>query len=465
MTIRKRLTLQFAGIFALILVLFSLVIYYFTSLYRQDDFYKRIEGRAYDTAAHVLEADEVSERARRNNQIRYYRVLPFESVSIYRSDGSLHFSDGNERLDVAPEILERVKGEGMVQYAQDERQVVGVLYEDNEGEFVVLSSSIDAYSLQKLQHLKIILIVGFLGSMVVVLLAGWVFAKQALRPITKVVGEVEQISASDLHLRLSNADGKDELSHLAQTFNNMLDRLELAFEMQSTFVSNASHELRTPLTAMIGELEVALMKPRETDEYQRVLASILEDARLLAELSNGLLQIAQASIDTSKIKLEHLRFDELLWLAHDQSLKRHPGALFNIDFDTLPDDEDRLIVKGNDALLLIAIVNVLENAAKFSPDGEYSTVRLSADNREVILQVADKGVGIAPQDLKHVFVPFFRANNVRNITGHGIGLPLAESIIKLHKGSITVDSKVNEGTVVTIRLPQAYGLISAKSAF
>jgi signal transduction histidine kinase len=465
MTIRKKLTLQFAGIFALILVLFSLVIYYFTSLYRLDDFYKRIEGRAYDTAAHVLEADEVSERARRNNQIRYYRVLPFEIVSIYREDGTLFFSDGAGQLEVEPDILERVKQEKIVQYTQDERQVVGILYEDNEGVFVVFSSSVDAYSLQKLQHLKIILIVGFLGSMVVIMLAGWAFAREALRPITNVVSEVEKISASDLHMRLSNADGKDELSHLGQTFNKMLDRLELAFEMQSTFVSNASHELRTPLTAMIGELEVALMKPREAEEYERVLTSILEDARLLAELSNGLLQIAQASVDSSKIKLEQLRFDELLWMAHEQALKRHPGALFDIDFANLPDDEDRLIVKGNDALLLIAIVNVLENAAKFSPEGEATTVRLSADSKEVVLQVTDKGVGIAPHDLKHVFVPFFRANNVRNITGHGIGLPLTESIIKLHKGAISIDSKVSQGTVVTIRLPQAIGVISAKNAF
>ena len=465
MKIRNKLTLQFAGIFALILVLFSLVVYYFTSLYRQDDFFKRIEGRAYDTAAHVLEADEVSERARRNNQIRYYRVLPNEIVRIYKTDGSLYFTDGEGRLDIGQGVLDRVRAQKIIKYEQDERQVVGILYEDNEGDFVVLSSSVDAYSLRKLQHLKIILIVGFLGSMVVVLLAGWAFAKEALRPITRVVEEVEKISASDLHLRLSNADGKDELSYLAQTFNNMLDRLELAFDMQSTFVTNASHELRTPLTAMIGELEVALMKPREINEYQRVLASILEDARLLAELSNGLLQIAQASLDTSKIRLSNLRFDELLWLAHEQALKRQPGALYNIDFDKLPDDEDRLIVKGNEALLLIAIVNVLENAAKFSPKGEYSIVRLSADEKEVMLQVADKGVGIAPHDLKHVFVPFFRANNVRNITGHGIGLPLAESIIKLHKGTISINSKVNEGTVVTIHLPQVYGLISAKSAF
>ncbi|WP_266204728.1 ATP-binding protein [Pontibacter kalidii] len=461
MKIRSKLTLQFASIFALILVLFSLVVYYFTSLYRQDDFYKRILNRAEVAARHVLEADEVGAAARRQNMIDFYHELPHEAVRIYNRSGELVFSHGDGNLGITPAILERLLQDGAVEYDSDVRQVVGICYQDNGEEYAVLASSIDAYSLRKLQNLKIILIVGMLGSVVVVVLAGWIFAKQALRPITKVVSEVEKISASDLHLRLSNADGKDELSHLAQTFNKMLDRLELSFEMQSTFVSNASHELRTPLTAMIGELEVALMKPREPEEYQRVLQSTLEDARLLTELSNGLLQIAQASIDNAKIKQTLLRFDELLWMARDQALKRQPQARIDIDFASFPDDEKRLMVQGNEALLLIAVVNVLENAIKFSPNGRAAIGQIEVQQRDVVLRVQDHGLGIAPEDLKHVFVPFFRAENVRNITGHGIGLPLAERILKLHRGSIAVHSQINKGTEVTISLPQAFATIPA----
>lgn len=463
MKIRSKLTLQFASIFALILVLFSLVVYYFTSLYRQDDFYKRIFRRAEVAARHVLEADEVKAELRRQNMIDFYHELPHEAVRIYSSSGELVFSHGDGDLGITPVILERILKEGSMEYDNEERQVVGIRYEDNSGDFVVLASSIDAYSLRKLQNLRIILVVGFLGSMVVVLLAGWVFSKEALRPITKVVSEVEKISASDLHLRLSNADGKDELSHLAQTFNKMLDRLEQSFEMQSTFVSNASHELRTPLTALIGQLEVALMKPREPEEYQRVLQSTLEDARLLTELSNGLLQIAQASIDPAKVKLSLLRFDELVWMARDQALKRQPKARIDIDFASFPDDEKRLMVQGNEALLLIAVVNVLENAIKFSPNGQVAVGQIEVQNRDVVLRVQDRGLGIAPEDLKHVFVPFFRAENVRNITGHGIGLPLTERILKLHKGSIAVHSKINKGTEVTISLPQAITTIPARA--
>ncbi|PRY07407.1 signal transduction histidine kinase [Pontibacter ummariensis] len=456
MKIRTKLTLQFASIFALILVLFSLVIYYFTSLYRQNDFYNRILQRAYVAASHLLESDEVSEEERQQNLISFYHELPLEAVRIYRLNGELLFSKGEGKLGVTPQRLEQIAQKKELQYEQGVRQVVGVYYPDNQGNFVVLSSSIDAYSLRKLQHLKTILIVGFLGSMVVVLIAGWGFARQAMRPITKVVSEVEKINASDLHRRLSDADGKDEVSVLAMTFNKLLDRLELAFEMQNTFVSNASHELRTPLTAMIGELEVALMKPRGEEEYQRVLQSTLEDARLLAELSNGLLQIAQASMDASKVKQTYLRFDELVWMAREQALKRHAEARIDIDFAQFPDDEDRLIVKGNEALLLIAVLNVLENAIKFSPSGKGATGQIVVQDHEVLLKVRDQGVGITQEDLKHVFVPFFRAENVRNITGHGIGLPLAERILKLHRGAITVDSKINEGTEVTIKLPQAY---------
>lgn len=459
MKIRTKLILQFASISALILLLFSLVVYYFTSLYRQDDFYNRIDRRASIVANHLLEADEVDVKQRRSNQISYYQELPYEAIRIFRDNGELLFAKGEGNLGVSPEVLEQIKQKKRLQYEKDARQVVGIYYPDNQGNFIVLASSMDAYSLRKLQHLKVILIVGFFGSMLLVLAAGWAFSKQAMRPITDVVREVKRVSVKDLHLRLSNADGKDEVSELSQTFNRMLDRLELAFEMQRTFVSNASHELRTPLTVMIGELEVALMKPREQEEYQRVLQSALEDARLLAELLNGLLHIAQASIDTSKIEKSYLRFDELVWMARDQALKRQPGATIDIDFANFPNDENRLVVKGNEPLLLIAVLNVLENAVKFSPSGKGATGRIAVHKQEVWLEIRDKGIGISAEDLRHVFVPFFRAENVRSISGHGIGLPLAERIIKLHSGSITVNSIVNEGTEVTIKLPQAYFFI------
>ena len=458
MKIRSRLTIQFTTIFAIILLFFCLTVYFYTALTRQRSFYQELVNRANIVAHVYLDANQVSKATYRRTLRKYYQTLPKEIVQMYDWSGKMVFKEGQGTFQVSPVLLNKIKEWRKIEWQKGSRQFTGIVYQDQKGKYVVVASSDDVITREKLADLRLILITGFLGSLLIVVLAGWAFAKQALRPFLKVVKEVEKISASDLHLRLSQADGADEVSHLAQTFNKMLDRLESAFDMQNTFVSNASHELRTPLTAMIGELEVALMKPRDNPEYQRVLNSILDDARLLAKLSNGMLQIAHASFDISKIKLEPIRFDEVVFLASEEARKRQPGARIEINFSQLPEDENRLVCKGNEPLLLIALINVLENACKFS-GGKLVSASIQVQPGAIVFRVKDQGRGMQTKDLKNVFVPFWRADNVRDITGHGIGLPLAEKIIKLHKGTIVVDSQLNVGTEVTITIPNYHEIL------
>jgi signal transduction histidine kinase len=453
MTIRNKLTLRFAGIFAVLLILFSFTVYYFTSLYRQHEFFISTKERALATAHMVLEADEVTPAKHQKDLKLYYRVLPAEIVRVYDEKGKIVFADGKGELIISPAFINQVKTTGYAEDEHENRQIVGIYYPDNQGNFVVIASDIDWFSLRKLRNLRNILIFGFFASMVIVLVAGWFFSKAVLRPITKIVSEVEKISASDLHLRLSEADGRDEISQLAQTFNSMLDRLETGFSMQTTFVSSASHELRTPLTAMIGELEVAQMKSRTTEEYKQVLASILDDARRLARLSNGLLQIAQASTDPSQIKIKPLRFDELVWTARDEASKRYPDIPIELNFEQYPEEEELLLLNGNEALLEVAFLNVFENAAKFSQPGQSVRADLLVNRHDFTVRIKDQGIGMKQSDLVNVFVPFWRAQNVVGIAGHGIGLPLAEKIIKLHRGAIEVKSNLGKGTEVIIKLP------------
>ncbi|WP_205503346.1 sensor histidine kinase [Rufibacter psychrotolerans] len=459
MKIKTRLTLQFAGIFTGILLFFSISVYYFSSLYRKNDFYGRILNRAFATAHYVLDADTVSQQQHALDQRLYFQMLPREVVKVYDENHRLLFTDGADQLVVPPRLLEKLKQDGEVRLEQGDRQLVGIRYWHTNKVYFVLASSIDLYNLNKLQHLRTLLITGFVISLLTVIIAGMAFSRAALKPFLKVVSEVETINASDLRQRLSQADGEDEVAHLAQTFNNLLDRLETAFESQKTFVSSASHELRTPLTAMIGELQVALMNRRQPEEYERVLQSILEDAQLLAQLSNGLLQMVQASTDSSKIPMTDLRVDELVWQACAEGRKRQPHMKVEVDFVNLPEDDNELMIRGNEALLLIATVNVLENAAKFSRGEVIITVSIEVQARTLVLRIQDRGIGMAPEDVRKVFVPFFRAENVREISGHGIGLPLAEKIIQLHRGTIAVRSQLNEGTEVSITLPKLYGVI------
>jgi len=453
MNIRTRLTLQFTSIFAIILILFSLTVYFYTSLTRRHSFYESLENRANIVAHVFLDANKVNAANYRRMLQKYSQTLPQEVVQVYNQQNQVVFREGAGNTKVRQTILDKIRRDNYLAWQTGKRQFTGIIYHDVKGDYLVVASSVDTITLEKLEDLRLILITGFLGSLLIVVGSGWAFSKQALRPILKVVAEVEQISASDLHLRLSHADGKDEVSHLAHTFNKMLDRLEKAFDMQNTFISNASHELRTPLTSIIGELEVALMKSRDAAEYERVLHSILDEARLLARLSNGMLQIAHASFDISKIKLAPVRFDDIVFQASDEARKRQPNAHIEISFKDLPDDENKLMCCGNESLLLIALLNIFENACKFSSGAQIVQGLITAQKQQIKLQVKDKGRGITESDLKKVFVPFWRADNVRDISGHGIGLPLSEKIIRLHKGSIQVNSQLAVGTEVTVTIP------------
>ncbi|GGF11071.1 sensor histidine kinase [Hymenobacter cavernae] len=463
MTIRTRLALQFAAILTVTLVLFALVIYFFSYFSWRQYFTESLFARARIVAHVYLDgtnrADEASRASYRRYLRQFYRTLPEEEVYVYNAANKIVFREGqNKALQVPAELLNAVREKGReVVIDPDYRQTVGMLYRDAErGDFVVVASSMDVDTREQLRLERQILAAGLLGTFIIVGIGGWFFAGQALRPMKRIVQEVDSIRASDLHRRLSQADGQDEVSHLVQRFNSLLDRLEIAFAGQRTFVRDASHELRTPITAVIGQLEVALLQERTPGEYRRVLQSTLDAARLLKDLTNGLLQIAKVSDDPSQVPLSLVRLDELLLQAHEELQRRHPTCRIDLDFGELPTAASAVPfgVRGNEALLLSAVLNILENACKFSAGcGQPIMAVLTTDGRIVNLEVRDQGVGMSEADRQQVFVPFFRAAAVRNVPGHGIGLPLTAKIMELHGGIISVESELGKGTQVRLELP------------
>ncbi|WP_045689157.1 histidine kinase dimerization/phospho-acceptor domain-containing protein [Hymenobacter sp. AT01-02] len=311
MSIRIRLALQFAAILGFTLLLFSLVIYFFTYHSRREYFTESLFARARIVAHVYLDGtdrgDEASQASYRRYLRQFYRTLPEEEVRVFDAQNRVVFREGRvgQKSDLQS-FLQDVRKDGReVVLESDYRQTVGLLYRDaHRGDFVVVASSVDADSRQKLNELRTVLTTGLLASFLIAGVGGLFFAGLALRPMQRIVREVDSISASDLHRRLSQGDDQDEVSLLTQRFNSLLDRLETAFAGQRTFVRDASHELRTPLTVLIGQLEVALLQQeRSPEEYRSVLQSTLDAARLLKDLTNGLLQIARASDDPSRCPL------------------------------------------------------------------------------------------------------------------------------------------------------------------
>lgn len=323
----------------------------------------------------------------------------------------------------------------------------------------MVTSAVDKYGQAKLNNLLRILIVAFIASLGVLYIVGLYYAKQVLKPISKITNRANQIRASNLHLRLETDHKKDELTELAITFNNMLDRLETFFDIQRSFVNNASHELKNPLTAILGEVEITLRHDRSKLDYIQSLKTVEKEALRLGLLIKSLLRLAQTDHDKKGLIIESIRIDELLVDLKDDLDNINPDNNVVFDFATFSGDSDRLIVQGNESLLKMVFTNILDNACKFSKNSEV-IVKIRADYRNVEIDVVDCGIGVPRNELKNISEPFFRASNVHNFKGFGIGLPLASKIIKMHSGQLVIDSTEGVGTVVQVILPNSLQHIS-----
>lgn len=451
--IRSRLTIQFTYIVSFILILFSFIIYYFSASYRETEFYSRLEKKALTTAKLLIEVKEVDYNLMKIIDRNTLNALDKEVVMIYDDkDHQIYNSLDNNSIQISGTFLDKIRHLKSFRYHEGKNEAVGLIFTLKSDRFVVIASAYDKYGRIKLHNLIWIIFVGFFISIGSTVFFGRIYANKALKPMSDVVRQVDKITIASLNMRVNEGNGTDEIAQLAITFNQMLERLESAFEMQRSFVSNASHELRTPLTSITGQIEVSLMKPRTQVEYEAILESVLEDIKNLNALSNGLLDLAKASSDISEIALLPLRIDEILWETRAELLERKNDYKVSIKFSEPIEDEKELTVLGNHHLLKTGIVNLMDNACKFSPDKSVD-IFLSVKGKCIVAEFADNGMGIDPVDMEKIFHPFFRANNAKNISGNGLGLTLTDKIIQIHRSTISIESQLQKGTIVTVCIP------------
>ncbi|NSL88325.1 sensor histidine kinase [Chitinophaga solisilvae] len=450
MKIRTKILMIFAGLTISTIMVMSILVYYFANQHSFEDFYKRLEIRAYLTARANLpyyESDSVI-----YNEIRdeHLEKLPAEKEYLLPiTDGAVKT---DSTLNLPTVFYQEVMSQQKATYRDGNRFYEGVLYKSKKGLYIVIVSAVNQYSSEYMGWLRKLLLICFVISSGILITAGIFFSRFILQPIRHLMTQVKSISSRNLHLRLNVKQSQDEINELATTFNNMLDRLETAFETQNNFVSNASHELSTPLTAIIGETELALSKDRSQENYQLALRNILSEAGRLEHITKSLLHLAQTGFDGKKQEWGIVRTDELLFTVKNTIDKINPGCHVEIDYSLFPEEEEKLAIPGNAQLLELALSNIVMNACKYSNNQPVYTA-LAATDKKIIIMVKDQGIGIPPEDLPYIFSPFFRASNTGHFKGYGIGLPLAMNIIRMHKGDIIVNSQVNAGTEIRVELP------------
>ena len=440
MKIRNKITLRFTLVVFAILGSFSISVYFLSANYRHEQFYSRLSDRAFTTAKLFIDVSEVDSMLLRiidKNTV----VLPMEKVEIYNlKNQKIYCSIENDVSVVSPEILDRLYQQKEVRYEEGDKEFLGVEYHTDVGEFLIIASALDKYGKNRISHLRTILLLGMLISTLLSMISGWVFSGLVLKPISRVIEQVDSITARNMNVRVDEGTGKDEISQLAFTFNKMLNRLEEAFEVQKSFVSNASHELRTPLTSITGQIEVTLMNERTTDEYKVILQSIDEDIKQLNLLSNGLLELTYLNMDVPNIDYSLLRIDELLWTVRSEYLKQKPEMQVEVEFTDFSENEKDLIYEGSEHLLKILLKNLIENGCKFSNDHKVS-IQLENNQEAIVLHFINIGNVIPDEDISKIFLPFYRSTNSGNVSGHGLGLSLVKRIADLHRCRIEVKSK------------------------
>ena len=327
----------------------------------------------------------------------------------------------------------------------------GIVIKNDNKDYVVLASAVDKYGLSKQRNLLLMLIFGGLLMLLISSVTGWLFAKRMLLPIQIMIRKIDKIRASQLGLRLEEGNKTDELAQLSMRFNQMLDRLEMAFQTQRAFVSHASHELRTPLTAITGQIQVSLLANDNPDDLKLMIQSVLDDVQQLNKLTNNLLDLTSIDADDSQIKQTLVNTLEVIWQIRNELLKKNPNyhilVFLDENADLLPE------VKANEGLLYTALINLIENGAKFSFENIVN-VKIKVEENILNITFHNEGKAIDEKEISQIFEPFKRGSNARNIKGHGVGLSLTRRIVELHQGKITVESSDDTGTTFTLILPR-----------
>lgn len=448
MKIKNRLSLYFTAISAFVLLLVQVVICITFSSLIKSDFYDHLMDRANVAAQLYLEADEISPDSLSHVRERYLERLPNEVVRLYDERNAASFiTDKNQFWTSA--VINAVRKRKELQFTEGKRQTVGIYYNDNQGNFVILVSAIDHQGDKRLRDLievmSILLISVTCGLFVI---SRW-FAEKALQPMDKVISQMRRVRAGNLSLRVDEGNGKDEISALAHNFNQLLEHLENAFELQQTFVINASHELRTPITSIIGEIEITLNKIRNSAEYEQVLSSVLNDAERLNETISSLLDLANVDMNYTQPVLKAVAIDDLIWELNDYWNDKAGKGHFIVNVLHLPQEHEKLQLLANKSMLTIALNNIIGNAYKFSKNKPVQC-DLYADEKSIIVTITDAGVGIIPEELDKIFNSFYRGTNVKAYQGNGIGLYVTNKIINLFNGKISVSSVPGESTSVSI---------------
>jgi heavy metal sensor kinase len=476
-SVRSRLTLWYAGVLTFTLLLLSLVIYWIVRqnvmartdaglVELSDSFLATLDAELKDAPA----AEGVADAARQSMLEHQYPGHSFavitESGSLLASSAELPSAVEHARGGAKPVITQSVLDSCLAALATPPNSFRNVWVGHRSArcysrrfpaaqhsyQLVIIASLHPENEL--IGNIRIAL--GWLIPLTILLASagGYFLARKSLAPVADMSSRADRIGESTIHDRLPIRNPDDELGRLAATFNRLLDRLDLAFERQRRFIADASHELRTPVAILQGESEVALSKEiRSEQEYRESLAILHHEARRLSRVVDDMFTLSRADAGQYPVASRDFYLDELI--ADSVQAVRSLAAAKSITLQNPSSGE--LPILADESLLRRMLLNLLDNAIKYTPTGGTVTVTAAAVSGQTVIVVSDNGPGIPAALQPRIFERFFRGDQSRTRSGSnsgaGLGLSIAKWIAEAHHGTLELTRSDSSGTVFTVRLP------------
>ncbi|HEV8428253.1 MAG TPA: heavy metal sensor histidine kinase [Pyrinomonadaceae bacterium] len=456
-SVRTRLTLWYAGVLALSLVAFALVIYYAaaTSFHERQD--ESLHSTAHTVAsAYVEEIGETHSLTKAGEVVLVELTFPNRYVQIIDNRGQPIASSRNLSgtfLTIPPPVLSQAREQNVGFVTVDESRVAVVpISSDTNLGFAAVAEPLSVLE-EGLGQLRRDFFAGVPLVLLLASLGGYFLARKSLAPIASMNKQTQRISAERLSSRLDVTNPRDELGRFATTINDLLARLESSFSEQQRFIADASHELRTPLAVLRGETEVALGKTRTVEEYQESLTLIQEEAERLSRIVEDLFILARQPVEsnTALVRVPVSLTEVVKDCARAaQVLAVRKGVRLRLE-----NNSASIALNTDEELVKRMILNLLDNAVKYTPEGGEISLALEKQNGTAEIVVRDTGIGISERDQQRVFDRFYRVDKARSraLGGAGLGLSIVRSIVEAHGGQIRIESTPRRGSTFTVSLP------------
>ena len=466
-SVRTRLTLWYTGVLALVLILFSAGIYYLLA----GKLNRRLDAEVQTTnegiarlLAYELAEGETEAQSVQSALTEHY--FPNQAAAIFNDQGRLLAEKplpNNHRAELPASFSPSTATIQILTIQQDANGEddgvrLGIqrltIPQESKSYVIVVSQPLDLLS-EELEILGNILLAAIPIALALASLGGWFLAKKSLTPVVIMSESARRIGAENLDLRLPIANPRDELGRLAATFNELLERLQSSFTQQRQFMADASHELRTPLSVMRTAAEVTLEQPqRDESEYREALTMIDRQTDRLTRIVEDMFTLARADAGKRELSKHDFYLDELLAETASAAavLAKRKGVIVECT------SGKETPYRGDEDLLRQMILNLLDNAIKFTSAGGRVHLQLSQNNSKHLITISDTGPGIPAEAQPYIFERFYRADHARsrsdqvNGSGAGLGLSIARWIAEAHDGSLTLQQSDHTGSVFVASL-------------